>query len=68
MLADLRRQQEALGPKAARAQLALFARERFSARLRAAAAEEGVLLVSAADLFAPLRRHRREPSSEARGR
>jgi AAA+ ATPase superfamily predicted ATPase len=68
MLADLRRQQEALGPKAARAQLALFARERFSARLRAAAAEEGVLLVSPADLFAPRRRHRREPSSEARGR
>ncbi len=36
---------------AARAQLVLFARERFSARLRAAAAEEDVLLVSAKDLF-----------------
>lgn len=52
VLADLRRQQDALGPKAARAQLVLFARERFSARLRAAAAEEDVLLVSAQDLFA----------------
>jgi len=50
-LADLRRQQDALGPKAARAQLVLFGRERFSARLRAAAAEEDVRLVGAADLF-----------------
>jgi uncharacterized protein len=53
VLADLRRQQDALGPKAARAQLVLFARERFSAKLRAAAKDEDVLLVNATDLFAP---------------
>jgi AAA+ ATPase superfamily predicted ATPase len=58
VLADLRRQQEVLGPKAARARLALFARERFTARLREAAAAEDVLLVSAAELFAPRRRSR----------
>lgn len=52
VLDDLRRQQDALGPKAARARLAIFARERFSARLRERAADEDVLLVSAAELFA----------------
>ena len=41
----LRRQQDALGPKAARASSCLFGRERFTARLRKAAAEEDVLLV-----------------------
>ncbi|HZV74256.1 MAG TPA: ATP-binding protein [Conexibacter sp.] len=51
VLADLRRQQDALGPKAARARLALFARERFTDRLRLAAKEDDVLLVTAADLF-----------------
>jgi AAA+ ATPase superfamily predicted ATPase len=56
VLAELRRQQDALGPKAARARLVLFARERFSAALRAAAQEEDVLLVSAADLFGGRRR------------
>lgn len=50
-LAQLQRQQELLGPRAARAKLVLFARERFSERLRAAAAREDVLLVTAADLF-----------------
>lgn len=56
VLDELRRQQEALGPKAARARLAVFARERFSARLQKVAREEDVLLVSAADLFAAPRR------------
>jgi uncharacterized protein len=51
VLAELRRQQDALGPKAARAQLVLFARERFGTRLREAAAAEDVLLVSGTDLF-----------------
>lgn len=41
-----------LGSKAARARLALFAREGFTDRLRERAADEGVLLVTAADLFA----------------
>lgn len=63
VLADLRRQQEALGPKAARARLVLFARERFGARLRAAARAEDVLLVTAADLFARRRRAALRPSS-----
>ncbi len=53
VLADLRRQQDALGPKAARAHLVLFARERIGEKLRKAAAKEDVLLVTAADLFGP---------------
>jgi len=52
VLSDLRRQQEALGPKAARARLAIFAREEFTDELRAEAEEDDVLLVTAADLFA----------------
>lgn len=53
VLADLRDQQEALGPKATRARLAIFAREGFTKRLRERAAAEDVLLVTAADLFGP---------------
>jgi uncharacterized protein len=41
-----------LGPKAARARLALFARRAFSAVVRARAQQEDILLVTAADLFA----------------
>jgi AAA+ ATPase superfamily predicted ATPase len=41
-----------LGPKAARARLALFARRSFSAGVRKRAERENVLLVTAADLFA----------------
>lgn len=52
VLADLHRQQEALGRKAARAQVAIFAREGFTDALREQADDDGVLLVSAADLFA----------------
>jgi len=52
VLADLRRQQDVLGPKAARARLALFAREGFSDRLREQAADDDVLLITARDLFA----------------
>ncbi len=52
VLHDLRAQQEALGPKAARARLAIFAREGFTEALRGEAAEDEVLLVTAADLFA----------------
>jgi AAA+ ATPase superfamily predicted ATPase len=44
--------QASLGGKAAGARLALFARRGFSADLRARAADEDVLLVTAADLFA----------------
>jgi AAA+ ATPase superfamily predicted ATPase len=51
VLDDLRAQQEALGPKAARARLVLFAREGFTHDLRGEAAEDEVLLVTAADLF-----------------
>lgn len=51
VLADLRRQQDALGPKAARARLAIFAREGFAKRLQEQAADDDVLLVSGADLF-----------------
>jgi AAA+ ATPase superfamily predicted ATPase len=50
-LADLRAQQGVLGPRAAHARLALFARESFSSELRRTAAEQGVLLIAAADLF-----------------
>lgn len=52
VLGQLRAQQEALGPKAARARLVIFAREGFTDELRGEAAEEDVLLVTAADLFA----------------
>jgi AAA+ ATPase superfamily predicted ATPase len=52
VLADLERQQDALGRKASRARLAIFAREGFSEALRDRAAEDAVLLVTAADLFA----------------
>ncbi len=52
VLDDLRVGQAALGGKAARARLAIFARRGFSAELRRRAAEEDVLLVTAADLFA----------------
>jgi AAA+ ATPase superfamily predicted ATPase len=51
VLQALRRQQEVLGPKSARARLAVFAREQFTDRLREEAAKDDVLLVSAADLF-----------------
>lgn len=50
-LDDLRDAQAALGGKAAAARLALFARGGFDAALRRRAADEGVLLVTAADLF-----------------
>lgn len=56
VLADLRRQQDALGPKAARARLVLFVRERFSEKLRMAARAEDISLVTAADLFGRARR------------
>jgi hypothetical protein len=52
VLEDLYAKQEQLGPRAARAQRVLFAREGFAPDLRAQAAADGVLLVSAADLFA----------------
>jgi hypothetical protein len=51
-LDELRAAQAALGGKAARSRLALFARRGFSAELRRRAAKEDVLLVTAADLFA----------------
>jgi uncharacterized protein len=41
-----------LGPKAARARLALFARRAFSAPVRERAPQENILLVTASDLFA----------------
>ena len=52
VLGALRAQQEALGPKAARARLAIFAREGFTDELREEALEDQMLLVTAADLFA----------------
>lgn len=52
VLADLRAKRERLGPRAARARLAIFAREGFTVRLRKQAAADEVLLVTAADLFA----------------
>jgi uncharacterized protein len=52
ILDDLYAKQEQLGPRAARARRLLFAREGFTADLRAQAAEDDVLLLSAADLFA----------------
>ena len=51
VLDELHEAQAALGGKAARAQLAVFARVGFSAALRRRAAQEDVLLVTAADLF-----------------
>jgi AAA+ ATPase superfamily predicted ATPase len=51
VLDELREAQAALGGKAATARLALFARSGFDAPLRRRAADEGVLLVTAADLF-----------------
>jgi AAA+ ATPase superfamily predicted ATPase len=52
VLHDLREQQDALGPKAARARLVIFAREGFTEDLRGEAQVDEVLLVTAADLFA----------------
>ena len=51
VLAALRVQRDALGPKASRARLAIFVREGFSDELRQKADGEDVLLVTAADLF-----------------
>lgn len=51
VLDDLRHAQAALGGKAMTARLALFARRGFDAALRERAADEGVLLLTAADLF-----------------
>jgi AAA+ ATPase superfamily predicted ATPase len=52
MLDQLYEHRALLGPKAARARLALFARSGFSPAVRARAQREDVLLVTAADLFA----------------
>lgn len=52
VLDDLYAKQAQLGSRAARARRVLFAREGFSPDLRARAAEDDVLLVTAADLFA----------------
>lgn len=52
VLSDLRRQQDALGPQAANARLAIFAREGFTEQLREQAARQNVSLFTAADLFA----------------
>lgn len=52
VLADLLRHQVAIGPQAADAQLAIFARERFTPALRRQASDLGVRLITAADLFA----------------
>ncbi len=51
-LDDLYVQRATLGAPAARARLGLFARGGFTDRVRERAADEGVLLVTAADLFA----------------
>jgi AAA+ ATPase superfamily predicted ATPase len=51
VLDDLYRARAALGPKAAQAKLAIFARAGFSAGLAERAAKEGVALVGVADLF-----------------
>lgn len=48
----LARSRDAIEGRSANAQLAIFARRGFTERLRAAAAQEDVLLVTAADLFA----------------
>lgn len=52
VLDDLRARQDALGPRAARARPAIFAREGFTDRLRERARDEHALLISAPDLFA----------------
>lgn len=52
VLAGLFRQRDALGPKAAGAKLAIFARDGFTGALRSRAEAEQVLLLTAADLFA----------------
>lgn len=52
VLDELRDAQAALGGKAMNARLALFARRGFTPALRERAGDEGVLLVTAADLFA----------------
>jgi hypothetical protein len=52
VLGGLLGQQDALGSRAARAVRVIFARESFTDRLRARAGEEGILLLSAADLYA----------------
>lgn len=52
VLDELREAQAALGPKARRARLAVFARSGFERALRDRAKAEDVLLVTAADLFA----------------
>ena len=52
VLDELRDAQAALGGRAATARLAIFARTGFDAALRGRAADEDVLLVTAADLFA----------------
>ena len=51
VLEDLYAKQEELGPRADDAQRVLFAREDFTPDLRARAAKEDVLLVTAADLY-----------------
>jgi AAA+ ATPase superfamily predicted ATPase len=51
VLDELHEAQAALGGKAASARLAVFARSGFDAALRRRAADEGVLLVTAAELF-----------------
>jgi hypothetical protein len=51
VLADLRRQQDTLGAKAARARLAIFARDGFTDALREQAVEDDVLLIAAHELF-----------------
>lgn len=52
VLTDLLDQQQALGPLATHARLAVFAREGFTERLRRRAAELEALLITAGDLFA----------------
>ena len=53
VLDDLHRARALLGPKAAQAQLALFARSGFTDALRERATAENVALVGVADLFTP---------------
>lgn len=51
VLSDLLEHQNALGPAAKKAQLLIFARERFTKQLTERADDEGVKLLAAADLF-----------------
>ena len=51
VLGDLLEHQNALGPTARDAKLLVFAREGFTDRMRARAKDEGVKLLTAADLF-----------------